>query len=180
MLLELLRSDLERQYELEGKRKGVTLWSIFIRLPNPRFLPIVLYRASRSLMLSGVPFIPHIFSYINLILFGIQITPKCEIGSGLFLPHTVGTVIGAWRIGSNATIFQNVTLGAKSVDMFFNPNVLPHLGNNVTVGAGAKILGAIHIGDHVTVGANSVVVRTIPPGLTVVGVPAREVTAKNK
>jgi len=88
----------------------------------------------------------------------------------------VGTVIGAWRIGRNATIFQGATLGAKSVDMAFDQRLLPVLGDNVTVGAGAKVLGGITVGDDVVIGANAVVVHSVESRCTVAGIPAKVLT----
>jgi serine O-acetyltransferase len=85
-------------------------------------------------------------------------------------------VIGAWRIGSNATIFQGVTLGAKELDMRFDFKLRPEIGDNVVLGSGAKILGGIHIGDNVTVGANSVVLKSVKANSIVVGIPARQVS----
>jgi serine O-acetyltransferase len=85
-------------------------------------------------------------------------------------------VIGAWRIGSNVSIFQGVTLGAKELDMGFDCKLRPEVGDNVVLGAGSKILGGIRIGDNVTVGANSVVVDSVDAGSTVVGIPARSVS----
>ena len=73
------------------------------------------------------------------------------------------------------TIFQGVTLGAKEMDMGFDPALRPEIGDFVVVGAGAKILGGISLGDNVRVGANSVLLRSVPANSTVAGVPAREV-----
>jgi serine O-acetyltransferase len=87
-------------------------------------------------------------------------------------------VIGAWRIGQNVTILQGVTLGAKRMDLGFDFKLRPEIGDNVTLGAGAKILGGIQIGDSVTVGANSVVVDSVEAGSTVVGIPARKISEK--
>jgi serine O-acetyltransferase len=117
----------------------------------------------------------HLLSYLNQIIFGIEISPKCAIGPGIFFPHTSGTVIGASKIGRNVTIFQGVTLGAKEMDMGFDPALRPEIGDFVVVGAGAKILGGISLGDNVRVGANSVLLRSVPANSTVAGVPAREV-----
>lgn len=175
MSFDLLRADLQRQYAFEGSGQTVTLWQMIKRLYSPRFLPLVFCRCARTALLRGIPGVPQLLSYANLVLFGLQITPKCEIGPGLFLPHTVGTVLGAWKIGSNVTIFQNVTLGAKEVDMTFSSNLLPVIGDHVTIGAGAKILGAVHVGNNVIVGANAVVVHSVEPDMTVVGIPARAV-----
>ena len=171
---QLLCSDLERQYRLEGLGpQKATFPRILLRSLHPRFLPLLLYRLSRWAFNTRIPILPFVFSYLNLICFGLQITPRCEIGPGLFLPHTVGTVIGAWKIGRNATIFQGVTLGAKAIDMVFDRQLLPELGDNVTVGAGAKILGGITVGDDVVIGANAVVVHSVQSACTVAGIPAR-------
>jgi serine O-acetyltransferase len=89
-------------------------------------------------------------------------------------------VIGATRIGSNATIYQGVTLGAKEIDMAFDPALRPQVGDNVVLGSGCKILGGVTIGDNVTVGANSVVVESVEPGATVVGIPARRIATRGE
>jgi serine O-acetyltransferase len=176
MLKSLLYADLERQLQLLGQ-SGVraSMPRLLGRLLHPRFLPIALYRTSRASLLAGVSPLAHLLSYLNLVLFGIEISPKCDIGPGIFFPHTSGTVIGASKIGRNATIFQGVTLGAKQMDMNFNLELRPQLGDNVVVGAGAKVLGGISLGDNVKVGANSVLLRSVPAGASVAGIPAREV-----
>jgi serine O-acetyltransferase len=178
MSIDLLRADLERQYALEGNNRRVTLWEMIKRLPSPRFLPLVFCRCSRTALLREIPGLPYVLSYLNIVLFGLQVTPKCEIGPGLFLPHTVGTVLGAWKIGSNVTIFQNVTLGAKVLDLFFDHALLPIIGDNVTIGAGAKILGAISVGNDVIIGTNAVVVHSVESNCTVAGVPARRIRTR--
>src|SRR5438105_10992759 len=156
-LKQLLFSDLGRQFELEGIRdRRPTLIALMLRLLHPRFLPVFLCRGARHAMLCRMPVIPKLLTYANLVLFGIEISPRCEIGPGVFFPHTHGTVIGAIAIGKNATVFQGVTLGAKQLDMRFDPSLRPRVGNNVTFGSGCKVLGGITIGDNVTVGANSV------------------------
>jgi serine O-acetyltransferase len=176
MLKALLCADLERQLELSGQPGSRASASHFLRrLFHPRFLPIVLYRSSRAALLQGVPFLPHLLSYLNQILFGIEISPRCDIGPGIFFPHTSGTVIGASKIGSNVTIFQGVTLGARQIDMSYDLSLRPELGDFVVVGAGAKVLGGISLGDNVKVGANSVLLRSVSANATVAGIPAREV-----
>ncbi len=177
-LKQLLSSDLERQFELEGRPAASNFARLLCRLPHPRFLPLVLCRVSRAAMLGKVPVLPQLLTYLNIVLFGLEVTPRCQIGPGIFLPHPSGTVIGAWRIGNNATILQGVTLGAKTMDLAFDFRLRPEVGDNVLVGAGAKILGGIRIGDNVTVGANAVVVDSVEAGNTVVGIPARPI-AKN-
>jgi len=179
-LKELLYSDLARQYELEG-RPGVRPngFRFLARLLHFRYLPNVLCRTSRAAMLAGIPFLPKLLTYANLALFGLEVTPRCDIGPGIFFAHPVGCVIGAWKIGSNATIFQGVGLGALHPDMGFNQELRCEIGNNVTLGAGCKILGPYCIGDNVTVGANSVVMQSVAANLTVFGVPARIVPSSS-
>lgn len=176
-LKQLLYSDLARQAELEGRPvvRPRFLW-LLRRLLHHRFLPIVLCRVSRAAMLGRIPVLPELLTYLNIVLFGLEVTPRCEIGPGIFFPHPSGTVIGAWRIGSNAIILQGVTLGAKRMDLSFDFRLRPEVGDNVVLGAGSKILGGIHIGDNVTVGANSVVVDSVEAGSTVVGIPGRKVS----
>ncbi|MGC8729463.1 MAG: serine O-acetyltransferase [Elusimicrobiales bacterium] len=111
---------------------------------------------------------------INFILFGLEITIQCEIGPGLIFPHTQGIVIGSVKIGENALIYNGVTIGAKKMDVNFNPSSRPIIGNNVMIGSGAKILGSINIGDNVIIGANSVVTKSVPNDKLVLGIPAKE------
>lgn len=179
MLKGNLYADLQRQYDMEGRTgRRAGLGGMLLRLFHPRFLPIVCCRLGRAALLLRIPVLPQIFTYANLVLFGIEITPRCEIGPGLFFPHTSGTVVGAWKIGRNATIYQNVTLGSKSLDMVFNSDLRPELGDGVTLGAGSKVLGGIKIGDNATVGANSVVLQAVEADSIVVGIPARAVPSK--
>src|SRR5271167_2506464 len=176
MFKSLLYADLERQLELSGQPYAkASLPRLLRRLLHPRFLPIVLYRSSRAALLNGLPALAHLLSYMNQVIFGIEISPRCVIGPGIFFPHTSGTVIGASKIGRDATIFQGVTLGARQIDMSYDLALRPELGDFVVVGAGAKVLGGITLGDNVRVGANSVLLRSVPANVTVAGVPAREV-----
>jgi serine O-acetyltransferase len=109
------------------------------------------------------------------VLFGLEVALRCEIGPGIFFPHPSGTVIGASSIGRNVTIFQGATLGARELDMGFDANLRPRIGDNVVIGSGAKILGGVHVGDSAVVGANAVVLETVESGATVVGIPAQRV-----
>lgn len=176
-LKHLLYSDLSRQLELEGRSEQQPAFlTLMFRILHPRFLPVLLCRAARQAMLCRIPAVPQFLTYLNLVLFGIEISPRCEIGPGVFFPHTYGTVIGAYSIGTNVTIFQGVTLGAKSLDMKFDPSMRPRIGDNVTLGSGCKVLGGIDIGENAVVGANAVVVRSVPADSVATGIPAR---AKN-
>lgn len=105
--------------------------------------------------------------------YGVYISPNATIGVGLKLPHPTGIVIGSGvEIGLNCTIFHQVTLGGARLGDAQN-NFYPKVGDNVIFFAGAKIIGKISIGSNCVVGANSVVVKNVPAGCTVVGVPAR-------
>jgi len=178
MLLKTLCADLTRQYGLEGRTgKTAGLGGVLLRLPHPRFLPIVLCRIGRASYVLRIPFLPQLFTYANIVLFGLEVTPRCDIGPGLFFPHSNGTVVGAWKIGRDATIYQNVTLGSKTLDMGFASDQRPEIGDGVTFGAGCKVLGGIRIGNHSTVGANSVVLESVDANTCVAGVPARVILA---
>lgn len=103
---------------------------------------------------------------------GIEIHPGAQIGSGLFIDHGMGIVIGETAvIGDNCTIYHNVTLGGRGHQKGHKRH--PTLGNNVLVGAGAKILGNVTIGDNASIGANAVILYDVPAGATVVGVPGK-------
>lgn len=110
---------------------------------------------------------------LNFSLFGIAIVVRCPIGKGLFLPHTQGTVIGAYAIGKNATIFQGVTLGTREVDFSYRESSRPTVGDHVTIGSGAKVLGGLTLGAGSHIGANAVVLESVPTHVAAAGVPAR-------
>ena len=108
---------------------------------------------------------------------GIEIHPGAVIGHGLFIDHGDGVVIGETTvIGDNVTIYQGVTLGGTGKE---TGKRHPTIGNGVTIGAGAKVLGPITIGDNCKVGAGSIVLKNVPPDCTVVGNPGRIVRKKN-
>jgi serine O-acetyltransferase len=148
-------------------------WRLWIGALSPRFAPVLLCRLAHKSYLVGIAPLAHLISFVNLLCFGIEIAVRCPIGPGLLLPHPQGTVIGAWRIGENATIFQGVTLGAREIDFAYDERCRPTLGDDVTVGAGAKVLGEVHVGNGATIGANAVLLESVPARALAVGVPAR-------
>lgn len=174
-LTQLLRLDVLRFYYLSHGVQGTPPmgFRLWLFLLSPRIAPTFLYRLSHFFYLCRLAGIAKLLSCVNHVLFGIEIASSCRIGPGLFLPHTHGTVIGAWTVGSNVTIFQGVTLGARSLDFNPRPATRPTVGDGVSIGAGAKVLGGIALGDNCRVGANSVVLSDIPSGCLAVGVPAR-------
>lgn len=119
-----------------------------------------------------------IISEISRFFTGIEIHPGAVIGEGFFIDHGMGVVIGETTvIGDNVTLFQGVTLGGTGKE---KGKRHPTLGDNIVIGAGAKVLGNITIGDEVRIGAGSVVVRDVDHDTTVVGVPGRVVVSKGK
>jgi serine O-acetyltransferase len=173
-LKENLLADLERHFFYTGQvGKMPTTIGIIKKALNLRFLPVLLCRLAHSSYKCGWKPLASMFSLLNFVVFGIEIGQQCEIGGGLYLPHTVGTVIGAWSIGRNAVIFQGVTLGTKVIDTGYNKDFRPSLGDNVTIGSGAKVLGCITIGANVIVGANAVVTKSLESNVVAMGVPAK-------
>ena len=172
-LTEILLEDLGHQFFFSGKKeKKVSKIDLIMNAFSPRFVPIILLRLSQSLYRNNFNTFARIFSLLNFIFFGIEIALRCEIAGGLYFPHTVGTVVGAEKIGFNAVIYHNVTIGAKEVDINYLPNHRPVIGNNVIIGSGAKILGGIKIGSNVKIGANAVVLEDLPDNVVAGGVPA--------
>ncbi|AIY40056.1 Serine acetyltransferase [Collimonas arenae] len=173
-LKTILFADLTRQYLIAGRlEKQATFLGLLKNSFSPRFMPVVIFRLSHWFLQRKLSPFAKIFGLINFVLFGLEIAARCEIGPGLYFPHTQGTVIGANKIGDNATIYHNVTFGAREIDLDYSVSSRPSIGDNVIIGAGAKILGPVTVGSNARVGANAVVVEDVPAGATVVGIPAR-------
>lgn len=137
----------------------------------PGFQALVMHRIAHWLWNVGVPFVPRLISHIARALTGIEIHPGAQIGSGVFIDHGMGVVIGETAIiGDYALIYQGVTLGGTGKQ---TGKRHPTLGTGVVVGAGAKVLGNIQLGNNVRIGAGSVVLREVPSDCTVVGIPGR-------
>lgn len=135
----------------------------------PGFHAILFHRIAHFFYKKELFFIARLVSQIARHITGIEIHPGAKIGRRLFIDHGMGIVIGETAtIGDDCTIYHNSTLGGTGKD---KDKRHPDLGNNVMVGAGAKVLGPIKIGDNVKIGANSVVLKEVPNNTTVVGVP---------
>lgn len=137
----------------------------------PGLHALMLHRFSHWLWNLGLPIVPRLISHLSRFLTGIEIHPGATIGEGVFIDHGMGVVIGETAIiGDYALIYQGVTLGGTGKE---SGKRHPTLGDNVVVGAGAKVLGNIHLGHNVRIGAGSVVLREVPSDCTVVGIPGR-------
>ena len=137
----------------------------------PGLHALIAYRLAHRIYKWHIPLIPRMISYLTRIITGIEIHPAAKIGRRFFIDHGEGVVIGeTTEIGDDVLIYQQVTLGGTGKE---HGKRHPTIGNNVIIGAGAKILGSITIGDFVRVGAGSVVIEDVPEHSTVVGVPGR-------
>jgi serine O-acetyltransferase len=175
-LRSYLAADLRRAHVLlHGSESNVSSLRLWLGMFAPRFIPVLLCRFAYFFYLLKISPVSKFISLLNFFLFGIEIAVRCPIGKGLFLPHTQGTVIGAWSIGENVTIFQGVTLGAKELDFSYKESSRPTVSGGVTIGAGAKVIGGLVLGAGASVGANAVVVGDVAPATLVVGVPAKPV-----
>ena len=137
----------------------------------------LVYRVANKLHKKRHTFLARMLSQWARFLTGVEIHPGATIGRGLFIDHGTGVVIGeTTEIGDNCTIYQGVTLGGTGKDVGKRH---PTLGNNVMVGAGAKVLGPVNIGDNAKIAAGAVVLQDIPENCTAVGIPARIVRKGN-
>ncbi len=177
-LLVILRIFLreEIQAALERDPAARSAWEVLLLYPSVQ--AIALYRLSHFFHGTGFRLLARAVSQFGRGLTGIEIHPGAQIGKGLFIDHGMGVVIGETAIvGDNVTLFQGVTLGGTGKE---KGKRHPTIGNNVVVGAGAKVLGSFTIGDNVQIGANAVVVREVPANSVVVGVPGRVVRQEGR
>ena len=154
--------------------------SFWIILLYPSIHVMVFYYIARFLWLRNIKSIARLLMQIARFLTGIEIHPGAKIGNGFFMDHAMGIVIGETaEIGNNVTIYHGVTLGgimpAFKSDEQRGIKRHPTLEDGVIIGSGAQILGPIIVGLNARVGANSVVLKSVPEGMSVVGVPAHEV-----
>jgi len=132
---------------------------------------LVAYRFAHSLYKIRLFFLARFVSQVARWATGIEIHPGAKIGKSLFIDHGMGVVVGETAIiGDNVLLYQGVTLGGTGLT---HGKRHPTIGNNVVIGAGAKVLGDINIGDNSYIGANAVVIKDVPANSTVVGVPGR-------
>ena len=166
---EEIRADVESVKQRDPAAKN----GVEILLLYSGVHAIFAYRVSHKLYIGKHYFSARLVSQLAKFFTGIEIHPGATIGKGLFIDHGTGVVIGETaEIGDNCTLYQGVTLGGTGKDVGKRH---PTLGNNVMVGAGAKVLGPFKIGDNSKIASNAVVLDEIPPDSTAVGIPARVV-----
>ena len=143
----------------------------------PGIHAVLMHRLTHRMWCMGLKWLARVFSNLARWYTGIEIHPGAVIGRRFFIDHGMGVVIGeTTEIGDDCTLYHGVTLGGTSWD---KGKRHPTLGNNVVIGAGAKVLGPIMIGDGVRIGSNAVVLKDVSADMTVVGVPGRLVGAKH-
>lgn len=171
---EIIRADYIAVFEKDPAARNF----LEVILCYPGFHAILIHRLAHFLWKMKIPVIPRLTSHIGRFLTGIEIHPGAKIGKGFFIDHGMGVVIGeTTEIGDNVLLYQGVTLGGVGKE---KGKRHPTIGNNVVIGAGAKVLGPITIGDNVRIGAGSVVLKSVPPNCTVVGVPGRIIIQDGK
>ena len=164
-----IRSDFSIIKERDPAARGF----LEIIICYPGFQALVLHRISHKLWKLKFPLAPRLLSQITRSVTGIEIHPAAKIGRGVFIDHGMGVVIGETaEIGNRCLLYQGVTLGGTGKN---HGKRHPTLEENVVVGAGAKVLGAISVGTNTRIGAGSVVVKNVDPNSTVVGIPGRVV-----
>ncbi|MCG0275928.1 MAG: serine O-acetyltransferase [Thermosediminibacteraceae bacterium] len=170
--LKTIREDIKVIFERDPAAKSI----LEVILCYPGFHAILMHRVAHFFYRKRLFLIARIISQVARFLTGIEIHPGAKIGKGFFIDHGMGVVIGeTTEIGDNVTLYQGVTLGGTGKE---KGKRHPTIGNNVVVGAGAKILGPIKIGDNCKIGAGAVVLKDVPPNCTVVGVPGKAVVRK--
>ncbi len=144
----------------------------------PGFHAVLIHRFSHWLWQQGLNWPARYISFLGRWLTGIEIHPGAQIGRRFFIDHGMGVVIGETAIiGDDCTLYHGVTLGGTTWN---KGKRHPTLKNGVVIGAGAKVLGPIEIGESARVGSNSVVVKSVPAGVSVVGIPAHIIEPKSK
>jgi len=150
-----------------------------VALLYPGMRVLVFHRLAHALWSAGFLFLARFVSEVGRWLSGIEIHPGAVIGKRLFIDHGTGVVIGETAvIGDDVTLYHGVTLGGVAPGDMPQGRRHPLVENNVIIGAGAQVLGGITVGNGARVGANAVVVKDVPPGVTVVGIPAQVVAAR--
>jgi serine O-acetyltransferase len=168
-LISLLKEDIQTAFAEDPAARS----TMEIILCYPGLHALWIHRIAHSLWEKGYLFLGRLLSHLNRFLTGVEIHPGAKIGRRFFIDHGMGVVIGETsEIGDDVLMYQGVVLGGTSLK---KGKRHPTIGNNVVIGTGAHLLGPIKIGEGARIGAGSVVVKSVPAGSTVVGVPGRTV-----
>jgi serine O-acetyltransferase len=171
-----IRNDVSAARDRDPAAQGVSTFEILTSWAGVQAL--LAHRVAHALDGAGVPLAPRAIAYMTRSVTGVEIHPAARIGDGFFIDHGAGVVIGETaEIGKRVTLYQGVTLGGTG---FQRGKRHPTVGDNVTIGSGAKLLGPIAVGDGAKIGANTVVVEDVPPGTTVVGNPGHPVKVEGR
>lgn len=171
-----VRADVAAARDRDPAAQGVSSFEILTSWAGVQAL--LAHRVAHALLEAGVPVLPRTIAYLTRAVTGVEIHPAAQVGRGFFIDHGAGVVIGETAvIGDCVTLYQGVTLGGTG---FQRGKRHPTVGDNVTIGSGAKLLGPIAVGDGAKVGANTVVVEDVPPCATVVGNPGHPVRVEGK
>ena len=166
-MFKSLREDVEAVFQRDPAARS----RMEVLLCYPGIHALFFHRIGHWLWTRGWQLAGRFMSQVGRFMTGIEIHPGAVIGRRFFIDHGMGVVIGETaEIGDDVTLYQGVTLGGVSLDPGKRH---PTLGNGVVVGAGAAVLGPFTVGDGARIGSNAVVVKEVPPGVTVVGIPAR-------
>lgn len=171
-----IRRDLAAARSRDPAARGVSSLEILATWPGVQAL--LAHRVAHRLWGSGVPLVPRLIAAIARSVTGVEIHPAAQIGGGLLIDHGMGVVIGETAaIGDDVTIYQGVTLGGTG---FATGKRHPTVEDEVTIGAGARLLGPITVGHGAKVGANTVVIHDVPANSTVVGNPGHPVRVEGR
>ena len=166
-MFKRLREDIESVFDRDPAARS----ALEVLTCYPGFHAIYIHKLSHWFWMHGLRWLGRFTSHLGRFLTGIEIHPGATLGKRLFIDHGMGVVIGETaQLGDDVTLYHGVTLGGTSWN---KGKRHPTLGSGVVVGAGAKILGPIVVGDGAKIGSNAVVVKNVPAGATVVGVPGR-------
>lgn len=174
---EGLIGDIKTLFSDRGTLRGKPSWreAVRILLVKPGVQALLFYRFYHFLYRKGLRLIPEILCRINFFLTGAEIDPAAEIGPGCHIWHTAGVTIGRGvKVGRNAWILHNVTLGGRGASPFnLGEEGYPEIGDNVILYTGVTVIGKVRVGDNAVIGAHSLVITDIPPGCLAAGIPAR-------
>jgi serine O-acetyltransferase len=174
MVFKRLREDIDSIRERDpAARSGIEVLFCY-----PGLHALLYHRLAHWLWLNNLRFLGRFVSSVGRLLSGIEIHPGATIGRRLFIDHGMGVVIGETaEIGDDVTLYQGVTLGGTSL---IHAKRHPTIADGVIVGSGAQVLGPIHVGSDARIGANAVVLADVPPGATMVGIPAKPAQRHSK